>query len=251
MSKTSLRVVNRLRTSRTVRASIAVHGPTVVAALPEHPGELTRDQALALLTAAEAGLARADRELEASEHAYTAEQGDDPAVRERRDASVERAYGLLVRVRSAVHQTLGEAGLARYGLQGETPRDPAQLLAHGRNVLQLLDRHPLQQAGDLGGTFDTASIRLALGPGVADLDAALQAVATETRELQQALATRDRALAAWQDAYVAVATLVEGVYRLAGARTLAERIRPTTARAAGEEADVEPLPAPVPEPTPA
>jgi hypothetical protein len=58
---------------------------------------------------------------------------------------------------------------------------------------------------------------------------------------------RDRAVAAWSDAYQGTATALEGFYRCAGWKELAEKVRPTVRKLRGEEAGVDEVETPKPE----
>jgi hypothetical protein len=57
----------------------------------------------------------------------------------------------------------------------------------------------------------------------------------EARELEDAFALRDRAIATWSDAYQGTATALEGLYRRAGWKELAEKVRPTARKVRGED----------------
>ena len=73
------------------------------------------------------------------------------------------------------------------------------------------------------------------------LRAALGDVRREEREAQLTREARNAALVAWNGSYQGVATVVTGLFELAGKPALAERVRPTTRRRAGltEDADME------------
>jgi hypothetical protein len=69
----------------------------------------------------------------------------------------------------------------------------------------------------------------------------------EARELEDAYSLRDRAIAAWSDAYQGTATALEGLYRRAGRKDLAEKVRPNLRKLRGEDPGAEEAEAPAPE----
>jgi hypothetical protein len=69
----------------------------------------------------------------------------------------------------------------------------------------------------------------------------------EARELEDAYALRDRAVAAWSDAYQGTASALEGLYRRAGWKELAEKVRPTIRKLRGEESVTDDIETPKPE----
>ncbi|MBI2571799.1 MAG: hypothetical protein HYV63_32720 [Candidatus Schekmanbacteria bacterium] len=148
----------------------------------------------------------------------------------------------MILARSRVEDVLGEPGLARYGLAGETPRAPEDLEAHVTNAVALFEQSPVVAEDALGTPFDSARVASGLRERLTELRGALGATARERRELESAMIERDRALVVWNDVYQGVATAWSGLFRLAGEVELAERIRPTVGRAAG----LDPAPAPAP-----
>src|SRR4051794_19389800 len=59
---------------------------------------------------------------------------------------------------------------------------------------------------------------------------------SEARELEKALGARDQAVELWTEVYQGVATALSGLYRLAGRKDLADRVRPTSRTLSGEDA---------------
>ena len=231
MSKSSQRTRKFQQITRTVVASIDQQGPGVaIRAAQLHP-ELTAPFMTSAFKVLAKVLTRTAHDLTVAEQAYQAEQADDGPVRARRDRAVENTASAVLRIRGAVEKSLGKAALATYGLDGETVREGAALLARARNVVQLLRGRPSKVEDDFGGTFDTAKAEQLLGPLAQELAETLDAVAAEARKLQQALDTRNRAAASWDEVYGGVTQVGMGLFRLAGAKDLADRLRPAAPKA--------------------
>jgi hypothetical protein len=243
MSKLSQQVENQLATSAKVVASARAHAKTVALALAERaariqgPGSKAHAKAHeAVLLALADSLDAAAVELRATELAYTAEQADDVPIRARRDIAHAALVDSITRVRSAVEDAFGREGLKTYGLQGETPRKPHRAtLNHVGNVVHLLEKKPASITTDFGTTFSTAAVAGALKSKLVELEVLVGYLDRETRELELAMAVRDRAAAAWSETYQGVANALTGMFRLAGWKELAERVRPTQRVVRGDE----------------
>jgi len=212
------------------------------------------EKARTATTEAIAGIASAigaaNANLEAAENTYTGEQADDPPVRKQRDDAATEVAQRWTDVKTQVARRFGAAAVREYGLEGELPATPDALSKQTGNAAKLLRAKPRTHASPLG-EFTTEAAAAYLEVAQAPLAAALTAVTTEAKELQDALGRRDAATAEWRDIYQASATLLEGYLRLGKRLDLADRVRPTARRAAGLEvsppAPVEPTPS---EPTP-
>lgn len=244
MSQPSIRVTNRLSTSRSVISAIETHGPVVAAAIAAVAPKLGGAQCLALFAALAATLKDATDELQAAELTYGAEQADDDAPRTRRDAATDHGASIAGKGRDALVGAFGDAAAARYGLAGTIPHDPPQLLAVLKTSDGLLQAYPAKARTDFGHEIDTEAIRLVLAAAAQELSNALDGVTTEARELQVTLVDRDRKLAAWQTVYVGVAGAVEGLFRLAGEGRLADYLRPTVRKVSGEDVAEAVVPSP-------
>src|SRR5690606_26440545 len=122
-------------------------------------------------------------QLESAEHAYTAEQADDPPVREAREAAAADVYEGLM---SGKQTATGFLKLRAYGLDAEPLSRPDTVRNYGRNVVQLLDADPRTVTTPLG-SFNTAAAAAYLRPRLERLDAALAAGDREDRELKESL----------------------------------------------------------------
>jgi len=130
----------------------------------------------------------------------------------------------------------GRSAVSRYGLGSESPRVPAKLLQYGQNVRKLLDEAPTKVTSPLGSSFDTVVASQAVGKACEELAATVEDDDREARELESAMARRDRADATWSEVYQGTASMLEGLYRLAGWKELADKVRPTQRKTRGEDA---------------
>jgi hypothetical protein len=243
MSKLSEQVQNQIRVSEKVIASARTHAEKVSAALAEQSKKVqgkntkaTAEAFAAVILASADGLAKATADLRETEQTLAAEKADDGPVRAARDNATAQLAGLVTLLRSTVEDHLGAAALATYGLGGDTPRVPAKLLNHVQNVAQLLEQNPAKVTSALGTSFDTKTAAQALKTRAAELAAHIKDDDREARELETALAGRDRAAAAWSDAYQGTAATLEGLYRQAGWKELADKVRPTQRKLRGDDA---------------
>lgn len=243
MSKLSEQVQNQIRVSEKVVASGRTHAAKIAAELAEQAKKVqgkgtkaTAEAFEAVILASADGLAKATADLRENEQILAAEKADDGPVRVARDSATGAVAGLVMLLRSTVEDHLGSAALATYGLGGDTPRVPAKLLNHVQNVVQLLEQNPAKVTSALGTSFDTKTAAQALKAKAAELGGHIKDDDREARELETALANRDRAAAAWSDAYQGTAATLEGLYRQAGWKELAEKVRPTQRKLRGEDA---------------
>ena len=227
-------------------ASARTHGDKIAAILaeqaisvegPETPA--TANAFKGVIFALANGLEYCTNAMRNAEQAVAAEKADDPHIRTKRDNAASDLAGLLVRLRSTIEDHLGAEGLKTYGLARETPRVPRKILEETQNVVQLLEKAPLQLTAPFGASFNSAAAVLILRAKATILEGLIGDDDREARELEDAFALRDRAVAAWSDAYQGTATALEGLYRRAGWKELAEKVRPTVRKLRGEEADLE------------
>ncbi|HVK66887.1 MAG TPA: hypothetical protein VM694_20520 [Polyangium sp.] len=242
ISKLSDQVQNQIRVSEKVAASARTHGPAISPFLAAYAKEAqgpdttaTVGAFLAVFGALADGLDRRTAELRETELALAGERADDGPVRATRDQKATALTALLSQLRRAVDDHLGAAALATYGLATESPRVPAKLLQYGTNVARLLGEFPTSVVSSLGTTFDTKLALDVLKTHCKELEAAVADDHREARELEAALAARNRAGAAWSHTYQGTASSLEGLYRLAGYQDLAEKVRPTHRKLRGEE----------------
>jgi hypothetical protein len=247
MSKLSEQVQNQLKVSEKVVASARTHAKKVAEELAARDAvvqgvEAKKTTVKAYETAILAFAARlthATDELRERELEYTAERADDGPIRDARDATVQALAALMIPLRATVENTLGRSALTAYGLSGETPRVPRKLLNHAQNVARLMKKTPASVKTEFGSSFNTETAAAVLEKKISELDALIKDDDREVRELETALTKRDRAVATWSETYQGTASALEGMYRLAGWRELADRVRPTQRALRGEDAGAE------------
>jgi hypothetical protein len=247
MSKLSEQVQNQIKVSEKVVASARTHAKKVAEELAARDAAVQGSDAkkttakayeTAILAFA-ARLTHATEELRERELEYTAERADDGPIREARDAAVRDLLALMIALRGTVETTLGRSALTTYGLGGETPRVPRKLLNHVQNVARLMTKTPASVKTEFGSSFNSGTAAASLEKKHAELDALIKDDDREARELETALTKRDRAAATWSETYQGTASALEGMYRLAGWRELADRVRPTQRALRGEDAGAE------------
>lgn len=98
-----------------------------------------------------------------------------------------------------------------------------------------MDEYPQVKTTAIGITMDTAVLAQMLKAKAAVLAPLVETMDTEARELDEALAERNRSSAQWSDTYQGVATMLMGLYRMAGYKDLADKVKPTIRAAQGNE----------------
>jgi hypothetical protein len=237
MADVSKMVSDRVAISRTVLASLNVHGAEVSEDLEKRlfpkgpPAHLT---VAMVLTALGQALDQARTNLTTADLAHAAELADDEAPRTARDQAIVDVRSRLISIRGTLSSVFGAGILTTYGLGGETP-DDAELLVHrAANVSKLLSERPiLEKPKQAGVTVDAAALAHSLQKPIADLTAALADVGREVREAQLTLKARNDALGTWNAVYQGVADVVTGIFELCGRADLADLVRPTSRRRAG------------------
>jgi hypothetical protein len=241
MSRLSEQVQNQLKVSEKVVMSARTHATQIAQALSgkfaKVPEDIKIDTKLceSVILAMAWGLENAAGDLRQRELDYAAEQADDAPVRKARDSAVEQAIALMSGLRATVDNVLGREALSTYGLLGETVRVPSKLLNHMQNVAQLLKKSPLTAKAPFGVSFGTAEAATSIEALHQQLEGLIKDDNREVRELEDALVKRNRAADAWVEAYQGTATALEGLYRLAGWKELADRVRPTQRTIRGED----------------
>ena len=173
-------------------------------------------------------------DMGASEQAYAVEQGDDIAPRARRDELVESGRAAIMGLRTRVAELMGAGAPRRFAIPTTTPQPAGEVVDALETIAAAMKENPERKSDALGMTFDTADAAVGLIALAADIRSALDTVATEQRELEAALITRNRKVANWTRSYRAVAGILSNLFRAAGEQELGERVRPTERRATGE-----------------
>jgi hypothetical protein len=173
------------------------------------------------------------------------ERSEDDVARANRDDAVGNTRGGLFAVRDAASGAFGESVLSSIGLNGRIPEQAEPLLTFTRNVATslpaLAGRPFIKPFVQLDVTGAAAELTL-----LADLlGGALNDVARDMRETQMAQSQRNEAVDRWRQNYSMVANLIEGLLRAAGFHHVADRVRPTRRRRAGETEPEDTLEPPV------
>ena len=257
MAKKSTQISNRNASADHVISSVDTHGGQVARALHAGaaglpPEEQLGEEVLASFLGWLGGnLRHRNQALAAAEMAYVEEQADDPPARASRDQHVEALLTCAGRVRARIESVLGEQGLATYGMSGPTPRIPAALVEHATVASQLLRSRSQRVDDGIGSIVDTARLADVLEDKLVLVRQSMDVVTQERRELDAAMLERNQVLATWVEAYQGVAGALTALYRLAGYQELAQRVRPTARRSAGEELPPPVAAAPAPADAPA
>lgn len=174
---------------------------------------------------------------------------DDIGPREARDAAAQALYAKVVETGEILLGLFGGGALARLGLEGTTPRDPALLVRHVAAACKALRSVDLGKPRLKGATFSGKAVADELEALMADVQSALDDVAREAREAEATLVKKRAAMSAFDTAFSGTASLLSALLTVAGTKELASRVRPSARRpgqAEGAEEDTgdEPKPAP-------
>lgn len=242
MSKKSKQVENRMQWSEHVVTAAKTHRDQIAEVLATRAAHvqgsgtvITKEVAGAFLDFLVDDLKHSVTEMDDAEMRVVAERADDVGLREARDSAVSNLLTATVRVRSMVQDARGSQGLNTYGLSGETPRLPRDLMNHANTVAKLMQEHPFHATVD-GVTFDSAAMASTLLSKATAVEQALGTMLREEQELVNELGKRHMAITDWGDVHQGVADTLTGLFRLAGRKDLSERVRPSSRTLSGEEA---------------
>jgi hypothetical protein len=162
------------------------------------------------------------------------ERSEDDEARAGRDQAAGELRSGLFLIRDAASSAFGVEILNTLGLSGRIPEQGDALLAFARNTAVLLPAQAMRQSSKAFVQFDVVAAAADLDQLANNLATALTNVARDMRETQMAQAARNEAVERWRAHYVVVANLIEGLLRMAGFDHIADRVRPTRRRRAGE-----------------
>jgi hypothetical protein len=174
---------------------------------------------------------------------YIRELGDDDEPRLKRDNTAVILYDLIVEFRSVLSGAFSAETLTSLGFSEATPQDPERLGRLSQEILKSIAEK--QKNGELpkprkGISVDLSAYLPDIETNSQTLDASLDKVALERRELQVALDQKNTSLDAYDLAFKETANLFEGLFRFAGKNDLADKIRPSN-RTAGQLEDPDAL----------
>ena len=234
-------VADREQSARTVGAAFGTHGPVAARLLSEllagaaQPGEALPDLGF-FVTLLQRRLNGASQTMTDADQAHTRELGDDPAARDARDVAKASVLSVVTAIRMALTSRFGQDFGGRLGASGPAPDVPSDVLSWGRKVYNALSSLSLPEVdlqsddNDEVGTFSKDAALRKLGQRLAQLEAALDAVAREGREAEATQAQKDKAVAAYDRTFSLSAGLLEVLLRFAGEGGLADKVRPSTRR---------------------
>ncbi|APR74806.1 Hypothetical protein A7982_00152 [Minicystis rosea] len=176
--------------------------------------------------------------------AHDAEIGDDDGYRKARDEAAADLADRLIELREILTGVYGTA-TANSVFTSRTPEDPVVLSRFARDIEGALGRVTLPKARIKGAKLDIAETIADLAQRREKLDATLADVARELREAQATLDAKNRAIAAYDEVFGGVATLLTGALRLAGKPDLAAKVRPSSRRPGQTASDAGDEPTPI------
>jgi hypothetical protein len=162
------------------------------------------------------------------------ERSEDDDARIERDRVTAKVRAALLLIRDAASGAFGADVLRTIGLTGRLPEHAEALLAFTRNTVTKLPLLATKTSAKAFVQFDAIAAAADLDELGNALAAALTSVARDARETQMAQAARNAAVERWRLHYTTVANLIEGLLRMAGFHHVADRVRPTRRRRAGE-----------------
>lgn len=210
-------------------------------------GEAAPDYAAVMRTAC-AALGAARDGMVSADRAHEAELGDDAGVRQARDTALAALKDELVGLREIVVGVYGPAA-ASHVFPGATPEDAVVLTRFAEHVADNLKKAKLPAPRIKGAKLDVEETIASLAKKREKLDGHLKDVQREIREAQATLEAKNGAVAAYDQVFGGVATVISGLLRLAGKPELAAKVRPSSRRPGqtAAEADDAPEPAAPPE----
>ena len=183
---------------------------------------------------------RARDEMITADETHERELGDDPGARAARDAAAAELNGQLVELREVVTGLYGQATVKSI-MAGETPRDPVVLERFAGEVAANLSSKPLGEARIKGASIDPNALAAQLESARKNLSAALAKVATEAREHDATLVSKNAALDNFDRIYQGVANTLTGLFLLSGENELADRVRPPSRGVRASRGENEPI----------
>ena len=237
MADLSRAVTLSVRSADAVVAAATTHANTVREALTKVLGAGAGDAAVVLLQAGATSLKASEDKLLGAETAHIIELSDDIPVRKERDDARVSLREELVRLRPTVEAAAGTDYLARIGMTGGSREDPSEMQRLAGVLVAGLRREALPASLLPGYVLPAAELATRLEQKARRMGAAMEAINRETKENQETLQKRDRALADFTTVFRAVANLTSVLLASGGEDGLAARVRPS-ARRAGQTEEV-------------
>ena len=197
-------------------------------ALPPPEGFVTT-----AMTWLQGSLRAAEDNLRAADIAHTLEGADDAEPRARRDVVTRDARNVLVSASDSVRGVYGLGVSENLGLEATLPDRPDQGNHLAKSIVIALRAASAPTPLFEGVSLSLESLASRIESKRLALQAALDDVIREDRELQKTMSDRDQATARGSRTYAGVAMMLSGMATLAGLDDLASKVRPTERRRAG------------------
>ncbi len=231
-------VEDRIESADLVDATFGAHGGDLAAKLVERyvsqqsEGEPLFDYQ-AHLNHLRNDLATAKEELDASNLLHVQKLGEVVELRQERDRLVEGERGKFKTVRQTVEGLYGsEKGFPLAGVSGRTPRGAKGLARQMRQTADFLaGRSRALPPIEIGGMqIDPALMAVDLRDRAAGLRGVLVTLERVRKESQGCQKVKDRAMARFDQTFLWVARILEGLLNLVGEYELANRVRESVRR---------------------
>ncbi len=168
-------------------------------------------------------------EMVRADETHERELADDAQARAERDEAADALTAKLVELREVLTGLYGQA-LARTALPEAAPQDPVVLERFAGQVSTTLANINLPEPRVAGAQLNVSELAEDISGAQAELRNRLDVVAREVREAQDTLAKKNRAIEQYDRAFQGVATVLTGLFVLAGQDELANKVRPSPRR---------------------
>ena len=174
-----------------------------------------------------------DENLLEADLAHALEGDDDEGPRLRRVASERELRDAMLSGSDAVRGVYGRPFSKLVGLDTALAGRADQLQHQADRIVRALTTNPAPAPIHEGAHVNLAAVAASIESKRAALQATLDKVALEERELQTTMSLRDQAAARWTRTYSGVAMILSGMATLAGLDDLASKVKPTERKRAG------------------
>ncbi len=168
-------------------------------------------------------------EMVRADETHERELADDAPARAERDEAAAAVTAKLVELREVLTGLYGQT-LARTVLPEAAPQDPVVLERFAGQVSTTLANVALPEPRVAGAQLDVSVLADDISGAQTELRNRLDVVAREVREAQDTLAKKNRAIEQYDRAFQGVATVLTGLFVLAGQDELANKVRPSARR---------------------
>ncbi len=241
------RMINsRFESADQVDASFGAHGANLAAQLVARyasegaEGEAPFDYQ-AHLNHLRGDLAKAREELAEANSLHVQKLAEVVELRQERDTLTDAEFKAFKIVRHTVEGLFGtEKGFPLAGVSGRTPRDPKGLARQMQQTADFLGGRSRALPGiEVNGlVMDPAAMAADLDGRASGLRQVLVTVNQTRKEAQGCQKVKDRAMDRFDQTFLWVARILEGLFNLVGEHELAIQVRPSTRRPGRRAVDV-------------